>query len=70
MKFIIDRFEGNFALCEDEQGNMINIERHKVPMEAIEGDVLVIKENNIVIDRQETERRKSHIKGLMTELFK
>jgi hypothetical protein len=70
MKLIIDRFEGNFALCEDEQGNMINIERHKVPMEAVEGDILVIKENNIVIDLQETENRKQQIKELMTELFK
>lgn len=70
MKYIIDRFEGSFAVCEDEQRNMLNIERDKIPSTAVEGDVLIIKDNNIVIDLKETENRKKHIKELMNDLFK
>jgi hypothetical protein len=31
MKVIIDRFEENFAVCEKESGEMINIEVTKLP---------------------------------------
>ena len=31
---IIDRFEGEFAVCENEKSEMINIERSKLPREA------------------------------------
>ncbi|HEY5556308.1 DUF3006 domain-containing protein, partial [Acetobacterium sp.] len=58
MKVIIDRFEGNFAVCEKEDRKMIDIERNKIPSSAKEGDVLDITNDQITIDFKETEKRK------------
>lgn len=70
MKYIIDRFEGNLAVCEDEQGNMVNINRNKLPSSASEGDVLVPSLTRFVIEENETSKRKNSIEGLMKELWK
>lgn len=70
MKVIIDRFEGKFAICEKEDRKMIRIEKTKIPSEVQEGDVLNITENNIiVIDKEETMRRKKKIEDLTNELW-
>jgi hypothetical protein len=70
MQVIIDRFEGNYAVCEKENREMINIERAKLPPEAKEGDVLILDDDGgITIDREETARRKETIERLMDELW-
>lgn len=43
MEVIIDRFEGDFAVCENKNREMINIERKLIPKDAREGDILVIR---------------------------
>ena len=58
MKVIIDRFEGNFAVCETENKEMMNIERSQLPEGAKEGDVLLMNSaGNIRIDAKETAER-------------
>ena len=42
MKLIIDRFEGEYAVCEKKNRRMINIHKIKLPSEAREGDVVKI----------------------------
>ena len=70
MQVIIDRFEGDYAVCEKENREMINIERAKLPPEAKEGDVLILSEDgSIAIDREETARRKEMIERMMDELW-
>ncbi|MBZ4656005.1 MAG: hypothetical protein JG759_553 [Thermoanaerobacter sp.] len=69
MRVIIDRFEGAFAVCEDENRKMINIEKTKLPRGAKEGSVLIIHDNKIEIDHNETENRKNRIKNLMDSLW-
>jgi hypothetical protein len=69
MRVIIDRFEGPYAVCEDENRKMINIEKTKLPRGAKEGSVLIIQGNNIEIDYNETENRKKRIKKLMDSLW-
>jgi len=32
MRVIIDRFEGDYAVCQDENKKIINIERGRLPM--------------------------------------
>ncbi|NLM62470.1 MAG: DUF3006 domain-containing protein [Clostridiales bacterium] len=66
---IIDRFEGEYAVCEDNERKMHNIERSKLPPNAREGDVLLLKGDRYVIDRQETEKRKLRLKKLMDSLW-
>ncbi|EOD01362.1 DUF3006 domain-containing protein [Caldisalinibacter kiritimatiensis] len=70
MKGIIDRFEEDIAVIEREDNTMINIERSRLPKEAVEGDVIIIKDDSIIIDKQETTKRKKKIDILENELFK
>lgn len=69
MKVIIDRFEGNFAVCEMENRSRINLEKDKLPRGAIEGAVLNIDGNTIFVDKEDTERRKEMSKKLLEGLF-
>lgn len=69
MKVIIDRFEGDFAVCEREDRSMIDIEISKIPSKAKEGDVLDISDDIITIDLEETERRKRKIEELTKDLW-
>jgi len=64
MKFIIDRFEGEFAIIEDENKNFHRISKSALP-EFNEGDVLVISK-----DESEKKRRENRINKLADELFK
>lgn len=69
MKVVIDRFEGNHAVCEKQNREMINIERNIIPKEAKEGDVLNIEESVITIDIEETKRRRAEIEELTKDLW-
>lgn len=69
MKVIIDRFEGNYAVCEKEDRTMINIEKNKIPTEAKEGSVLSITEDGITIDEEETISRKKDIEEFTKDLW-
>ena len=68
---IIERFENNFAICEDKDKSFFAIEIAKLPKEAKAGDVLDIDNNgNIKINTEETQRRKSRLQGKMQKLGK
>jgi hypothetical protein len=69
MMGIIDRFEEEFAVVELENKKLINIEKNKIPIEAMVGDVLNI-DNYITIDLEETEKRKKYIKKLTEDIWK
>ena len=61
---IIDRFEGDFAVVETENG-FINVPRKDIPSNANEGDILKLS-----LEKKEAEKRKEHIDGIMNSLFK
>ncbi|OQB14934.1 MAG: hypothetical protein BWY15_00748 [Firmicutes bacterium ADurb.Bin193] len=63
MKLTIDRFEGNFAVCETETREMVNIPLLVLPG-AVEGDII-----NIVIDKSETEQQRKKIEKLMNDVW-
>jgi len=69
MKVVIDRFEGDYAVCEKENREMIEIKRNSIPKDAREGDVLLIRENAITVDVQETEKKKKEIEELTKDLW-
>ena len=69
MKLIIDRFEGEYAVCEAED-EMRNIAKIFLPKNASEGDVLVEKNGEYTIDYSETERRRKAVRDLQNKLFK
>lgn len=63
MRIIIDRFEGDFALCEAENGKILNIPKELFEY-AHEGDVF-----DITFNAEETEKRKNSAKSRLNELF-
>lgn len=69
LKFIIDRFEGDLAVCEKEDKKIINIEKSKLPSNVKEGDVIVYENGKYSIDLKETNERKRKIKKLMDSLW-
>jgi hypothetical protein len=70
MKVTIDRFEGEFAICEKPDRTMINVEKSKLPVNAKEGDILIIEGESIRIDIGGTAARKKSIEKLMNDLWK
>jgi len=69
MKVIVDRFEGEYAVCEKEDRTMMDISKKNLPTGVKEGDVLIINGDIISIDKDETEKRKENIKNLMDKLW-
>ncbi|MCM0648603.1 DUF3006 domain-containing protein [Clostridium swellfunianum] len=69
MKVIIDRFEGEYAVCEKEDRTMIDILKSKLPANAKEGDVLSIDDQSITINVEETQKRKKLIEDLTKDLW-
>ncbi|HWT26387.1 MAG TPA: DUF3006 domain-containing protein, partial [Mobilitalea sp.] len=40
-KFIIDRFEGSYAVCEAEDKSKTTVPKYKLPLDCKEGDYLI-----------------------------
>jgi hypothetical protein len=70
MQVIIDRFEGDFAVCERPDRTMMNIRRSALPTDAREGDVLEIERDSIRVNPDETARRKKAAEDAIKSLWK
>ena len=66
---IVDRFEGRFAVCEQEDGTMVDVDVKLLPEETKEGDVLRVENGVYAIDADATLERTKHIRQLMGELW-
>lgn len=61
-QLIIDRFEGKYAICEDEEQRYFAIETAELPEGAGEGVVLKITdEGELLLDQEETQARRERI---------
>ncbi len=70
-KYVIDRFEGNYALCEDETKAVTKIPKYKLPLECKAGDALVQDADGMYhIDKNETKANENRIREKMNRLFK
>ncbi|AHM56747.1 hypothetical protein EAL2_c14520 [Peptoclostridium acidaminophilum DSM 3953] len=69
MRGVIDRFEGEVAVVELEDGRFVEIGRELLPENAREGDSLVIEGEKVSIDACDTKDRKEEAEKLMNELF-
>jgi len=69
MKVVIDRFEGDFAVCEKEDRTMLNVKRSKLPSNVKEGDALIIDGDAIKIDPAETAKRKKVAEKLIANVW-
>lgn len=69
MRLIIDRFEGEYVVCEKEDGTMVDLKRDTLPEGVNEGDILLVEDDKITIDEISTLERKERIKKLMDDLW-
>ncbi|MGL4606642.1 MAG: DUF3006 domain-containing protein [Eubacteriaceae bacterium] len=68
MEYIIDRFEGDFAICEDETNKIIYLLKTDLPHLAIEGSrIKKVNSHYILLDNSHDRER---IKEKMNRLFK
>ncbi|WP_167956936.1 DUF3006 domain-containing protein [Anaerosporobacter faecicola] len=69
MHYIIDRFEGSFAICEQENGGFLTIPRFELPADCKEGDCLTHTEQGYRLDHKETRARAKRIQEKLNNLF-
>lgn len=70
LQLVIDRFEGEFAVCENRKNReMVNIKISKLPIQAKEGDILILKNNKFEIDEQERINIESKIQEKVKNIF-
>lgn len=59
-RFIIDRFEGEFAVLEKEEGGTFDVPKSEI-IDAKEGDVVIFDNGIYTVDKEETKKRKELI---------
>lgn len=64
---VVDRFEGEFAVIETDNGKILNLKISLLPKDISEGDVINL--DKMTIDKEETEKRKNEIEKIAEELF-
>lgn len=69
MELIIDRFEENYAVCEDENKNMVNVNKENIPKDAKEGDMLVYVDGKYILNKEKALDRKKYIENLTKDLW-
>lgn len=66
---IVDRFEGEYAVCEYEDEAFIHIRRSLISLDVREGDVLELTGRLFTVDRAATEFRRKLVFEKMSRLF-
>lgn len=70
MKIVVDRIEGNLAVCENlETREIIQIEIQKLPKGIEEGTVIKFENNEYLIDEEEEKQRRKRIEEKMNRLW-
>ena len=64
MEFVIDRFEGEFAVVELADGKIAELPKALLPIGAKEGDTV-----KIFVDEYKTIKREKEIKELMDDVW-
>ena len=66
-RYIVDRFEGEYAVLEKEDGTTIDVLKELVS--GVEGDVVVLKDGEYHADEEQTLARRRMIEEKMRKLF-
>ena len=70
LSILVDRFEGNFAVCETENKTFVNIPKSELPSLINEGDVLIQNaDGKYSIDRNATNKQAKNIQDKFFGLF-
>ena len=69
--FSIDRFEGNYAVCENLKTNdFCNIPKNKLPKNCKVGSIIKFDKNTYTLDEKSTKSKQSEVKNMVNNLFK
>ena len=69
-EYTIDRFEGDFAVCEDrDTGEMVDFKRDDLPQNAREGSILKYSNGKFEIDSKQEQEVSERIKQKMDNLW-
>lgn len=70
LTYSIDRFEGEFAVCENRQtGEMVNIKKSLLPEGVKAGSIIKFENGNYVLDFEKTQEKQTEIKNMVNNLF-
>lgn len=70
LKYTVDRIEEGFAVCEDENGRIVNVEISTLPADVREGDIISLENGKAVILEDETQERRRMIQQKRKDIFK
>ncbi len=70
MKWIVDRIEADRVICETQERRTEVFAADELPDGLCEGDVLVKKQGQFFIDREETAERQAQMQTLFERLKK
>ena len=69
--YSIDRFEGEFAVCENKQtGEFVNIPKSNLPKDAIRGSIIIYSNGIYILDNTSTQNEQAEIQNMVNNLFK
>jgi len=72
MRYVVDRIEDDFAVCENEEtGEMEDIDAFFLPEDLEEGDILIYDEDldEYYIDYDEKKLRRARIENKMEDIW-
>lgn len=70
MKYSVDRIENCFAVCENSNGEKLNIKLEKLPMNISEGSIIEeTSEGSYIICEEETIRKREEVFNLQQSIF-
>lgn len=70
MRYIVDRFEENLAVCEDENQEFSSFPISLLPPDVKEGDILDEENGRFTPNPKETARRREAVGKKLKGLFK
>ncbi len=70
MKYIVDRIENKIVICEDEMGNIIEINLSDISNNVSEGDVIGYNDGKYSVLKEDTDIRKKYIEDLTKSMWK
>lgn len=69
-RYTVDRFEGEYAILEDEYGRLYDVLREELPTDLREGDILQENEGKYMINEEETAKQREKIKQIYERIVK
>lgn len=70
MRYVVDRIKNGIAVCEDDEKNMIDIPKYKLPSGVKEGDIIIEHKGFLKIDNNGTLAERERIKDKINKFFK